>query len=108
WTYALRDGWGKVGRGRNLHAGRQADDVPELLQTAGATDRARELRRSQWLAHPDPRAGHHGAVVVPGRGFGVRLDRPVASHGDRVLRSRPDGRYQAGRRGIVVGGLVQR
>ena len=67
------------------------DGVPELLQDAGAADAAGELRGAQRLADPDPGARRDGAGVVSGRHLGVRLDRPGAPEGDRLLRPRPGG-----------------
>ncbi len=52
----------------------------------------RELRGAQRLAHPDPRARCDGAGVLSGRHLGVRLDRRLASEGDRLLRPRTDRR----------------
>src|SRR6266516_2434204 len=49
-----RDGQARVGSGRALHAIGQHDDVPELLQAAGAADRVRELRCPQRHADSDP------------------------------------------------------
>ena len=65
----------RVGRGRDLHAERSQDAVPELLQDAGAADAAGELRRAQRVADPDPGPRRHGPGLVPGRHLGVRLDR---------------------------------
>ena len=62
--------------------------VQELLQDAGAADLARELRRAQRLADPDPRPRSDGAGLVSGRHLGVRLDRRREAEGDRLLRSR--------------------
>src|SRR6266566_1866788 len=103
-----RDGQARVGSGRALHAIGQHDDVPELLQAAGAADRVRELRRPQRHADSDPGPRHHGPGVVSGRHLGVRLDRSGAPTGNRLFRPRPDGLDQAGRRRVVVRVLVQR
>src|SRR5438876_1129190 len=103
-----RDGQARVGSGRALHAIGQHDDVPELLQAAGAADRVRELRCPQRHADSDPGPRHHGPGVVSGRHLGVRLDRSGASTGNRLFRPRADGLDQAGRRRVVVRVLVQR
>src|SRR2546430_9941382 len=84
-----RDGQARVGSGRALHAIGQHDDVPELLQAAGAADRVRELRRPQRHADSDPGPRHHGPGVVSGRHLGVRLDRSGASTGNRLFDRGP-------------------
>ena len=89
------------------HRQRQAD-VPELLQDAGRRRRQRELRGAQRLADPDPGPRRDGPGVVPGRHVGVRLDRPGAPEGDRLLRPRPDRLDRLAMRRVLVGLLVQR
>ena len=46
----------ELGRRRHLRHRRRQAEVRELLQDAGAADRAGELRRAQRLAHPGARA----------------------------------------------------
>ena len=46
--------------------------------------------------------------VLPGRSDGIRLDRPEASEGNRVLRSRTGQRRTADHRRLLVDVLVQR
>ena len=77
-----------MGRQRDLRHRRSQAALRELLQDAGAADRAGELRRAQRLAHPCAGPRHHGAGVVPGRRLGVRLHGFGAPGRDRVLRSR--------------------
>ena len=98
----------RVGRRRDLHDRERPDGVQELLQDSGRADVVRELRRAQRLAHPDPRARSDGAGLVSRRHLGLRLDRPVAAAGDRVLRSRSARRDADDYRRLVVGLLVQR
>ena len=98
----------ELGRGRDLLAPRHHPHVRQLLQDAGAADGRGELRRPQRLAGAGARPRHHGAGLVSGRHLGLRLDRPGASQGDRLLRPRADGLDQAGGRGLLVGVLVQR
>src|SRR4029078_4277643 len=62
------------------------DAVPELLQDAGAPAAVRELRGTQWIADSDSRPRRHGAGLVSGWPFPVRLDRSQAPEGNRVLR----------------------
>ena len=90
-----------VGRQRALHDREQQAEVPQLLQAAGAADRAGELRRAQRLAHPDPGPRGDGAGVVPGRHLGLRLDRRRRirrrSRSSIAVRSRPSDCARAAR-----------
>ena len=99
-------GGGMQPKCRDLHAREWEDGVQELLQAPRSADRYGELRRAQWIAHPDPGTRRHGAGVVSGRHLGVRVDRRRAPEGDRLLRSRPRGRGKAAARRLVVGVLV--
>ena len=85
----------ELGRRRDLRHRRPEAALRGLLQDAGGTDRHRELRRAQRLAHSRAGPRHHGPGLVPGRRLGVRFHRPGASDRDRVLRSRPDRREEA-------------
>ena len=69
------DGSCNLGRQRGFRHRRSQDAVCGLLQDAGAAERTGKLRRTQRLAHSGTRARHHGAGVVSGRYFGIRLHR---------------------------------
>jgi len=61
----------RVGSERSVHDRERADDLPELLQAAGAPDVGGELRRPQRIADPHSRPGRDGAGVVPGGHLGI-------------------------------------
>ena len=72
----------RLGRRRDLHDPRRADDAGRVLQDARGADAPGELRGPQRLADPRARPRPDGAGLVPGR---ARRDR---LHRRRTIRTR--------------------